>query len=155
LEYTEVIEYLDKAVEPGWVGKVVFLKDMLLRGKEARDQINILGDDGVPLDYHIVFNKSEVIDFVILQQDAFDKIDASSPLKRQQYMVNKVLGICNAKFHFDGFEEIGSYFKKAINLMRQMNYQEFQSDKFNGLEKELDGLLAERVSEPLASAAQA
>jgi len=155
LEYSEVIEALDKAVEPGWVGKVVSLKDMLLRGKEARDQINILGDDGVPIDYHIVYNKSEVIDFVILQQDAFDKVDASTPLKRQQYVVNKVLGICNAKFNFEGFEEIGIYFKKAINLMRQMNYLEFKSDKFNELEKELDSLLAERVSEPLTRSAQA
>ncbi|GBU20599.1 ATP synthase subunit A [Fibrobacteres bacterium R8-0-B4] len=155
LEYVEVIEYLDKHIEPGWVGKVEYLKNTLLRGKEARDQINILGDDGVPLEYHIIFNKSEIIDFVILQQDAFDKIDASTPLKRQQYMVNKVLGICDAKFTFEGFEEIGNYFKKAINLMRQMNYLEFQSDKFNGLEKELDSLLAERVSVPAAGAAHA
>jgi V/A-type H+-transporting ATPase subunit A len=145
LDYAEVVEYLDKVVEPGWVGKVTEMKDILLRGKEARDQINILGDDGVPLDYHVIFNKSEVIDFVILQQDAFDKIDASTPLKRQQYVVNKVLGICHAHFHFDGFEQIGIYFKKAINIMRQMNYLEFKSDNFNKLEQELDALLAERV----------
>jgi V/A-type H+/Na+-transporting ATPase subunit A len=150
-----VIEYLDKEIEHGWVKKVEVLKNTLLRGKEARDQINILGDDGVPLDYHIIFNKSEVIDFVILQQDAFDKIDSCSPLNRQQYMVNKVLHIVDAKFNFEGFEEIGNYFKKAINLMRQMNYLEFQSDGFNKLEKELDGLLAERVSEPKAGAAHA
>ncbi len=155
LEYSEVIEYLDKTVEPGWVNKVITIKDILLRGKEARDQINILGDDGVPLDYHIIFNKSEVIDFVILQQDAFDRVDASSPLKRQQYMVNKVLSICDSKFEFDGFEEIGIYFKKVINLLRQMNYQEFKSEAFNNLEQQLDSLLAERVSEPLAQAAHA
>jgi len=109
----------------------------------------------VPLEYHVTFNKSEIIDFVILQQDAFDKIDASTPLKRQQYVVNKVLSICNGKFGFDGFEEVGTYFKRVINLMRQMNYLEFKSDKFNELEKELDKLLAERASEPLAQTAQA
>ncbi|MDR2727586.1 MAG: V-type ATP synthase subunit A [Chitinispirillales bacterium] len=151
LEYSEVIEYLDKTVEPGWVNKVTAMKDMLLRGKEARDQINILGDDSVPLDYHIIFNKAEIIDFVILQQDAFDTIDANSPLNRQQYTANKVIGICDAKFHFDGFEQISIYFKKVINLMRQMNYLEFKSKEFNDLEKQLDELLAERVSEPLAA----
>jgi len=127
------------------------MKDLLLRGKEARDQINILGDDSVPLDYHIIFNKAEIIDFVILQQDAFDKIDANSPLNRQQYTANKVLKICDSKFNFDGFEQIGAYFKKMINLMRQMNYLEFQSKEFNELEKQLDSLLAERISEPLAA----
>jgi V/A-type H+-transporting ATPase subunit A len=145
LEYPEVIELLDKTIEPGWADKVMKLKDMLLRGKEANDQINILGDDGVPLDYHVTFNKSELIDFVILQQDAFDKIDASTPLKRQQYLVNRLLSICDSQFSFEGFEEVGTYFKKMINLFKQMNYKEFESDDFKSLEKEIDELLKERI----------
>ena len=44
------------------------------------EQINILGDDGVPVEYHVTFWKSELIDFVILQQDAFDEIDAVTPM---------------------------------------------------------------------------
>jgi V/A-type H+-transporting ATPase subunit A len=144
LEYDEVIGYLDEAVEPGWVAKVGQLKNILLRGKEASDQIHILGDDSVPLDYHIACNKAEVIDFAILQQDAFDAIDASTPLRRQQYMVNRVLSICDTAFVFDGFEEIADYFKKLINLLRQMNYQEFHSPRFKELEAEIDILLAER-----------
>ena len=54
-------------------------KDMLLRSKEAKEQINILGDDSVPIEFHERFWRGELIDFVILQQDAFDKIDASTP----------------------------------------------------------------------------
>ncbi|MDO5576463.1 MAG: V-type ATP synthase subunit A, partial [Fibrobacter sp.] len=153
LEYPEVTEYLDKTVEQGWVDKVLQLKDILLRGKEAQDQINILGDDGVPLEYHITYNKSEIIDFVILQQDAFDAIDASTPLKRQQFVVNKVLDICNNSFEFDSFEAIGTYFKKIINILKQMNYKEFKCDEFNELEKQLDLLLAERVVKPESLAA--
>jgi V/A-type H+-transporting ATPase subunit A len=146
LEYDEVIRHLDEQMEPGWVSKVVKLKDALLRGKEARDQINILGDDGVPIEYHILFNKAEVIDFVLLQQDGFDKIDASTPLKRQKYMANKVLDICISRFEFENFEEVNVFFKKVINIMKQMNYQEFLCDKFKGLEGELGTLLAQRAS---------
>lgn len=145
LEYPEVTEFLDKTVEPGWADKVMKLKDLLLRGKEANDQINILGDDGVPLEYHVTFNKSELVDFVILQQDAFDKVDASTPLKRQQYIVNKLLAICDTQFSFEGFEEVGAYFKKMINLFKQMNYKEFESDDFKSLEKEVEELLKERI----------
>jgi V/A-type H+-transporting ATPase subunit A len=144
LEYPEVIKHFDELVEPGWVDKVLQMKDLLQRGKEARDQINILGDDGVPIDYHITFNKAEVIDFVVLQQDAFDDIDSSTPLERQRYMVNLVLGICGSNFHFDDFEEVGNYFKRMINLLRQMNYQEFNSEKFKAIEAELQTLIAER-----------
>lgn len=144
LEYPEVIKHLDELVEPGWVDKVLQMKDLLQRGKEARDQINILGDDGVPIDYHITFNKAEVIDFVVLQQDAFDDIDSSTPLERQRYMVNLVLNICGSNFNFDDFEEVGNYFKRMINLLRQMNYQEFNSEKFKAIEAELQTLIAER-----------
>ncbi len=144
LEYREVIEQLDTTVEPGWVNKVVQLKDILLRGKEARDQIHILGDDGVPLDYHVAFNKAEIIDFAILQQDAFDPIDASTPLVRQQYMVNTVLDLCSSPFSFDDFEQVGAYFKHLINILRQMNYQEFMSERFKALETELAAALSER-----------
>lgn len=145
LEYDEVIHYLNDVIEPGWVAKVEQLKNILLRGKEASDQIHILGDDGVPLEYHVAFNKAEVIDFAILQQDAFDPIDASTSLRRQQYMVNKVLDICNtASYLFDDFEEINDYFKKLINLLRQMNYQKFHSPRFKELEAEIEILLAKR-----------
>lgn len=154
LEYPEIAEYLDKTIGDGWVADIMKLKDMLLRGKEARDQINILGDDGVPVSYHILFNKAEIIDFVILQQDAFDHVDASTPMERQKYMVNKVLDICNADFNFEGFQEIGAYFKRVINLLKQMNYQQFQNEQFKKIEEELELSIAEkRVSDlqPLAA----
>jgi V/A-type H+-transporting ATPase subunit A len=144
LEYQEVIDHLDSAIEPGWVGKVLKLKDFLLKGREARDQIHILGDDSVPLEYHVAYNKSEVIDFTILQQDAFDPVDASTPLRRQQYMVNKVLAICASQFSFQDFEQVDAYFKRINNILRQMNYQEYLCPNFKDLESQLEIVLAER-----------
>ncbi|MBQ8554182.1 MAG: V-type ATP synthase subunit A, partial [Alistipes sp.] len=76
LEYPEVASYLDEHIGKDWVSKVYEGKTIVQRGKEANDQINILGDDGVPIEYHERFWKSELLDFVILQQDAFDSIDA-------------------------------------------------------------------------------
>ncbi|MDD3981795.1 MAG: V-type ATP synthase subunit A, partial [Spirochaetales bacterium] len=79
LEYPEVQEYFSKNISEEWLQNVLDVKDILLRGKETMEQINILGDDGVPINFHETFWKSELIDFVILQQDAFDAIDASTP----------------------------------------------------------------------------
>jgi V/A-type H+-transporting ATPase subunit A len=144
LEYAEVNEFLNTQFEDGWLTKIMLLKDMLLRGKETQDQINILGDDGVPVEYHIQYNKSEVIDFVLLQQDAFDEVDKSTPLDRQYYMVNKVIDICTADYDFESFEDVSMYFKRIINSLRQMNYQKFQNDKFNSIEKDLEAIISER-----------
>ncbi|HMA99534.1 MAG TPA: V-type ATP synthase subunit A, partial [Spirochaetota bacterium] len=147
LEYQEVQDYLEKKIEKGWVDKVLSVKDTILRGMEARDQINILGDDGVPIDYHITFNKAEVIDFIILQQNSFDKIDASCSLDRQRYMLNMVKEICDTDFSFDHFEEVSTYFKKLIQMLREMNYSEFQSDKFKDMEKQARELIATKRSQ--------
>ena len=83
LESDEFAEYIEKTISEKWIDQVNKAKTILQRGKETYEQINILGDDGVPIDYHITFWKSEIIDFVILQQDAFDKIDQSTPIERQ------------------------------------------------------------------------
>ena len=146
LEYPEIEEYLDGRIEKGWVEKVYAGKTLVQRGKEANDQINILGDDGVPVEYHERFWKSELIDFVILQQDAFDDIDANCPLERQKMMFEMVLDICNKTFDFADFEECSKFFKTLINLFRQMNYAEWQSEKFADYRSQIEALVNEQLN---------
>ena len=147
LEYPEFQEYIAQHVSPSWIEKVNEMKTRMLRGKEIAEQINILGDDGVPVEYHVTFWKSELIDFVILQQDAFDAIDAVTPLERQEYMLDKVVNICRSEFKFDAFLDVMEYFKKMINLFKQMNYSEYKSDAFNKFDAELDQLVQERIEQ--------
>ncbi|MBR1678197.1 MAG: V-type ATP synthase subunit A, partial [Bacteroidales bacterium] len=142
LEYPEIEAYLDKTVEPGWVNKVRTAKNIIRRGKEANEQINILGDDGVPMSYHISFWKSELLDFVILQQDAFDAIDALCPIERQRYMLDLVLSICQKDFEFEDFEQCRSWFKDLINILRQMNYSEFMGESFNAYLESVNKMIA-------------
>ena len=130
LEYPEIISYLDEQVEHGWVANVTKAKNLLRRGREANEQINILGDDGVPVTYHVSFWKSELIDFVFLQQDAFDETDALCPMDRQKYMLDLVLDICDIDFDFEDFEKCREFFKELINDLRQMNYTKFHSEEF-------------------------
>ena len=131
LEYPEIKQYLEETVEKGWVDKVLTAKNIIRRGKESAEQINILGDDGVPMSYHILFWKSELVDFIILQQDGFDPIDSLCPMERQKYMLDFVLDVCARDFEFEDFEKCREFFKEMINLLRQMNYSEFDSENFN------------------------
>lgn len=55
LEYPEFEAYITEHINAEWTGKVTELKTRLLRGKEIAEQINILGDDGVPVEYHVIF----------------------------------------------------------------------------------------------------
>ena len=144
IEYPEFEEYISKRISPDWTKMVNDMKTLLQRGKEVQEQINILGDDGVPVDYHETFWKSEVIDFVILQQDAFDKVDSVCPLERQKYMLDLVMDICKHDYDFNNFLDVNDYFKKVINICKQMNYSEFHSEQFEQYQTKLNELLAEK-----------
>lgn len=144
LEYPEFESYISQRINDEWLGKVNEIKTRLQRGKEIAEQINILGDDGVPVDYHVVFWKSELIDFVILQQDAFDAVDSVTPLERQEEILNMVIDVCHTDFQFDNFLEVMDYFKRMINVCKQMNYSEFRSENYENYKKQLSGLIAER-----------
>ncbi len=142
LDYPEIREYLDETVEKGWADKVLAAKNIIRRGKEASEQINILGDDGVPMSYHVNFWKSELVDFVILQQDAFDAIDALTPLERQRFMLDLVLEICEKDYEFEDFEKCREFFKELINQLRQMNYSAFESEQFSSYNETVKKMIA-------------
>ncbi|MCC8145956.1 MAG: V-type ATP synthase subunit A [Bacteroidales bacterium] len=141
LEYPEFREYISNHISHDWIEKVNEIKMRLQRGKEIFEQINILGDDGVPMDYHVTFWKSELIDYVILQQDAYDKIDSVTPLTRQKYMLDLVTDICRMEFDFSNFNEVTGHFKKMIHRLQQMNYAKFKSESFKSHEQQLEELL--------------
>ncbi|MBR1683365.1 MAG: V-type ATP synthase subunit A [Bacteroidaceae bacterium] len=141
LEYPEFAAYIKEHINEEWIPKVLDLKTRMLRGKEIAEQINILGDDGVPVDYHVTFWKSEIIDYVILQQDAFDEVDAVTPLTRQEEILDLVTEICQHDFHFDRFEDATEYFRKLINLCKQMNYSPYQSEQYYDYKKQVRDLL--------------
>lgn len=147
IEYPEFAEEIAKIMGKEWLELVGEAKRRMLRGREVAEQINILGDDGVPLDHHETFWKSELIDFIIYQQDAFDDIDQITPLERQQFMMELVMSICAKNFEFEGFEEVADFFKKLINVLKQMNYSVFKSEEFEKYHNEAKQMIAAQGAE--------
>ena len=146
LDYVEFQEYTNANIQDGWVDMVKKTKNLVRKGLEAREQINILGDDAVPISYHMDFWRSELIDFVIIQQDSFDDIDMNTPMERQKYMINKIIDICDIEFEFEEFQKVSDHFKQLINLAKQMNYSRFESKEFKQYEQAMSQLIEENVS---------
>tara|TARA_R110001592_G_scaffold162584_2_gene395903 strand:- start:29974 stop:31713 length:1740 start_codon:yes stop_codon:yes gene_type:complete len=142
LDYEEFQAETESILGANWIEKVKKVKDLLQRGIEARDQISILGDDSVPLDYHLDFWRSELLDFAIIQQDSFDDIDMNSPLKRQQNMLNLALSICEYTGDFEDFNQVSTFYKKLINTFKQLNYSAFESDAYEKYTQELKATIA-------------
>ena len=57
-------------------------------------------------------------------------------------MYKMVLEICDYDFDFVDFNECSKFFKGLINLFRQMNYSEWQSEKFYDYQKQIEEYVA-------------
>ncbi|QTN37951.1 V-type ATP synthase subunit A [Cryomorphaceae bacterium] len=145
LEYPEFQAYAAEHISNHYVDAIQEMKNLLQRGGESNDQINILGDDGVPLAYHVHFWRAELIDFVILQQDAFDQIDAMTPMARQMEMLDLVLDICRRDLPFEHFEEVSSFFKGLINDCKQLNYTAYQTEDYATRKAAIETIVRERA----------
>lgn len=145
LEYPEFQKYITDKMGEEWLDMVGTVKQTMVRGREVSEQINILGDDGVPLEYHVVFWKSELFDFILYQQDAFDAVDSVTSIERQKAILKQLIAINEMEFEFEDFEEVGEYFKRLINVMKQMNYTHEGSDDFRRYEQQLQKVLKEQT----------
>ena len=72
-------------------------------------------------------------------------MDAVTSLERQEEILNVVTKICEKDFHFDTFLEVTDYFKKMINLCKQMNYSLYKSEQYYDYIKQIDNLLDSQV----------
>ncbi len=142
LDYPDFIEESRIKLADNWPDVVASARIYLQKGLEYREQISILGDDGVPIEYHIGFWKSELIDFVFVQQDSFDENDMNCPMERQVYMLEFILRICRINFDFEDYEKVSFFFKKLIDFCRQMNFHKFKSDGFYSYQNLAEELLS-------------
>jgi V/A-type H+-transporting ATPase subunit A len=137
LDYPELNSFLSDLHDQDWISRVKKIQRALQKGREASEQINILGDDGVPLQTHLDFWKSELVDFTLLQQDAFDRVDSLTPPERQAFMAKLIEQYLDSDYRFGKVDDMIDYFKKLIYRIRELNYLEFNSSSFDDQMKQL------------------
>jgi V/A-type H+-transporting ATPase subunit A len=133
-------DWFDENVEPGWTNKVTQMKSLLEKGDSTLKMMQVTGEEGVSLSDFLVYQKALFLDMVYLQQDAFDKVDASVPLARQKISFNKVHLIVTKDYSFATKDEARAYFLKLTGLFKNMNYAEFESKEFAEFIKQIDDL---------------
>lgn len=125
--------------------KLSTARDVLRRGAEVNQMMKVVGEEGTGMDDFVIYLKSEFLDFVYLQQNTFDEVDAATSRERQIYMFDKVTGVLRAKFDFPDKESARRYFLELRVIFTDLNYAPFQGGKFNELEQRLNAKISERV----------
>ncbi|MBQ7731365.1 MAG: V-type ATP synthase subunit A [Lentisphaeria bacterium] len=125
---------------------LAFARATLRRGQEVNQMMKVVGEEGTNTDDFVTYLKSEFLDFVYLQQNTFDAVDAASDDKRQKYVFAKVIGVLKANFKFDDKDQARRFFQELQLTFIDWNYIAFGSDKFKHQEEVIDAKIKERIA---------
>ncbi len=120
-----------------------FARHILRRGSEVNQMMKVIGEDGTSLADYVIYLKSEFLDYVYLQQNTFDPVDASSDLKRQNYVFDKVSEVLAHEFKFEDKDEARRYFLELRQLFLDWNYIAEKDAKFKTQEAAIDAKIKE------------
>lgn len=116
-------------------------RDFLLQGSEVRQMMMVVGEEGTSIEDFVVYLKSELLDAVYLQQNAFDKVDAATSVERQQFMMSKIVHILQSEFELHDKEEARTYFYDLRQRIIDWNYMEWESEAFRKQEQMIEELI--------------
>jgi V/A-type H+-transporting ATPase subunit A len=88
--------------------------------------------------------KSDFLDAVYLQQNAFDPLDAAVTLDRQRYVFNITFDVLSAKLDLKEKSEARTFFYQLRQKFLDLNGAEWNSDDFKTIEKELYSMIEDK-----------
>ena len=122
--------------------RVSTLQALLERGEAVQQMMQVTGEEGITVEDYVTYQKSLFLDMVFLQQDAFDKVDASVPLERQRVAFAKVYALVMRDYGFSDRPAVREYFTRLTGLFKNLNYAETESPEYKRLLHEIDALAA-------------
>lgn len=118
-------------------------RGVLVQGGEVNQMMKVVGEEGTSMDDFVTYLKSEYLDAVYLQQDAYHEIDTACPAERQKYVFAKISQILKTAMTFKTKDEARGFFLKLTQKTKDWNRVAFQSQEFKDLESEIFKSIAE------------
>ncbi len=124
---------------PNFVGKteVDYARSILKKGNEVGQMMTVVGEEGTSIADFTTYIKAEFLDAVYLQQNAFDEVDAATPLERQRYVFALIYDILRTEFKFERRDEVRRFFQELTQLFRDWNPSVWESSEFMNIEKQI------------------
>ena len=96
-------------------------RHVLRQGNEVGQMMKVIGEEGTSLDDFVFYLKSEYLDAVYLQQDAFHAVDSASSAGRQQYVFGRLGKILRTKMDFDDKDGARKFFQTLTQATKDWN----------------------------------
>ncbi|MFH1045999.1 MAG: V-type ATP synthase subunit A [Candidatus Omnitrophota bacterium] len=115
---------------------------ILRKSHDVAQMMKVVGEEGTSLADYIDYLKGEFLDFVYLQQNAFDAVDEASSQERQVYIFGFIYKhVLASEFTFKDKDEALHFFQKVRQLFRGWNSVLWQSKAFAQHEQEISALI--------------
>jgi V/A-type H+-transporting ATPase subunit A len=132
--------WYDEHLGPQWMQNVMQLLELLKQGDNVFQMIQVTGEEGVTLDDFVIYQQALFLDMVYLQQDAFDNVDSAVPLERQKAMLELILKLVRANYHFADKETVRDYFTRVTGLFKNLNYSPSHSAEYKQFYQQIEAL---------------
>jgi V/A-type H+-transporting ATPase subunit A len=130
-------EKLDE-IDPAWVGLIKHAQKLVFSGDDIKKRMDVVGEEGTSLTDFITYLKAELLDAVYLQQNAFDKVDASNTIERQVYTFKKVAQILDKDIVAKDKDDARNIFFRLTSLVRNWNSSPWQSEEWKRFESQIN-----------------
>jgi V/A-type H+-transporting ATPase subunit A len=118
---------------------------ILHKSNDVAQMMKVVGEEGTSLGDYIDYLKGEFLDFVYLQQNAFDPVDESTSQERQIYVFDFIYCILESDFEFKDKDNALHFFQSLRQLFRGLNSCTWKSKEFKDTEKEIKDLIKEHL----------
>ncbi|WP_236014097.1 V-type ATP synthase subunit A [Marinobacterium alkalitolerans] len=129
--YLDQLEgWFNDRLAPQWVEQVKRMLALLREGEQVQQMMQVTGEEGVTLDDYLAWQKSQCLDQVYLQQDAFDDVDASTPVERQKELFMLLVECLDNPPALKDKDAVRAHFVKLAGLFRNLNYSRHDSPDY-------------------------
>ena len=119
---------------------------LLAEGAEVGRMMKVVGEEGTSTEDFLRYLKSEFVDAVYLQQDAYHDVDGASDAERQRHAFGRVMRVVDADLAFDSRDDARAFFLRLTQAFKDVNRIGMGDERFAPAETRIDEMLAEVVA---------
>jgi V/A-type H+-transporting ATPase subunit A len=139
--YLDQLEgWFTRELSDDWVEQVKRMIQLVRDGEQVQQMMQVTGEEGVTLEDYLTYQKAQCLDQVYLQQDAFDDVDVSTPISRQQELFGLLVSCLDNPPAMEEKEQVREHFVRLSGLFRNLNYSRHDSPDYARYLKEIQTL---------------
>lgn len=128
------------------MARVEEARGILRRSSEINQMMKVIGEEGTSAEDYILYQKSELLDAVYLQQNSFDPIDAACEPERQAHEFNVLYDVLTRDYALSDKKEIRAFFNQVRQEFLDWHGTVYGTPEFAAQETKLTDLYRSKVT---------